>query len=350
MSLPKTLFLSRGSNAVAWYRCALPALALDTDWVCYDQTEPPHTKLVWGRTQAPLTFEDIAAFDVVVVQQPRGVAWMKAIREWQAAGVVVLYEIDDWARGIRKKDDHDFADKFDRSVIDDMELCMRAADGMVVSTEWLAERYRAVNPNTYLCRNGLDLKRYALTRPQRDYVTIGWSGATGHRNSMRPWLQQVAAVLRERPEVRFVSIGQRFANALAKEFGTERALSVPWAPFDTYPAAMTLMDVALAPAGQDNFYRGKSDLRWLEAGALGIPLVADPLVYPEIEPGVTGFHASTPAEVREQLIKLVDDRELRERVGAAAKAHVIENRSAQVAAQRWAEMLREVAPAPAVAA
>ena len=37
MSLPKTLFLSRGSNAVAWYRCALPALALDSDWVCYDK-------------------------------------------------------------------------------------------------------------------------------------------------------------------------------------------------------------------------------------------------------------------------------------------------------------------------
>ena len=54
MSLPKTLFLSRGSNAVAWYRCALPALALDCDWACYDQTAPPHTRLVWGRTERPL--------------------------------------------------------------------------------------------------------------------------------------------------------------------------------------------------------------------------------------------------------------------------------------------------------
>ena len=120
-----------------------------------------------------------------------------------------------------------------------------------------------------------------------------------------------------------MSIGQKFADLLVPEFGPERALSIPWAPFDTYPAAMTLMDIALAPAGQDNLYRGKSDLRWLEAGALGIPLVADPLVYPEIEPGVTGFHVATPAEVTAQLIKLVDDRDLRERVGAAAKAHVV---------------------------
>lgn len=350
MSLPKTLFLSRGSNAVAWYRCALPALALDTDWICYDRAEPPATKLIWGRTQRELRLADVADnYEVVVLQQPRGVAWLKQIREWQARGIVVLYEIDDWVRGIRKKDDHDFAAKFDRKAIEDMELCMRAADAMIVSTDWLADRYRSLNPTNFVCRNGLDLKRYALTRPERDHVTIGWAGATGHANSMRPWLDEVGNVLRRRPDTRFVSIGQKFADELAREFGPERALSIPWAPFDTYPAAMTLMDIALAPAGQNNFYRGKSDLRWLEAGALGIPLVADPLVYPEIEPGVTGFHVSTPAEVREQLIKLVDDRELRERVGAAAKAHVIENRSAQVAAQRWAEVLREVAPA-AVAA
>jgi glycosyltransferase involved in cell wall biosynthesis len=345
MSLPKTLFLSRGSTAVAWYRCALPALALDMDWVCYDKAEPPHTKLVWGRTQTSLTFDDIAEYDVVVVQQPRGAAWLKAIRGWQAQGIVVLFEIDDWLRGINRKDDHDFADKFGRDVIADSELCMRVADGVICSTEWLAERYTAVNPNTYVCRNGLDVKRYALTLPRREHVTIGWAGATGHANSMRPWVDQVAAVLRERPQACFVSIGQKFADSLVPEFGPERALSVPWAPFDTYPAAMTLMDIALAPAGQDNFYRGKSDLRWLEAGALGIPLVADPVVYPDIEVGVTGFHAASPAEVREQLLRLVDDRALRERVGAAAKAHVLEHRNARVAAESWATVLRAVAPA-----
>jgi glycosyltransferase involved in cell wall biosynthesis len=345
MSLPRTLFLSRGSTAVSWYRCALPALVLDMDWACYDGAEPPHTKLVWGRTQRPLTFADIASYDVVIVQQPRGVAWLKAINAWRDRGIAVLYEIDDWVRGIRKQDDHDFASKFDRQVVDDMELCMRAADGVITSTEWLGERYRAVNPSTYVCRNGLDLKRYALTRPQRENVTIGWAGATGHKNSFRPWLAAVAGVMRQRPHTCFVSIGQRFANALVREFGPERALSVPWAPFDTYPAAMTLMDIALAPAGQSNFYRGKSDLRWLEASALGIPLIADPNVYPEIEHGVTGFHVAGPADVREQILQLVDDRELSERVGAAAKAHVLEHRSAQVAGQQWATLLRDLAPA-----
>ena len=40
MSLPKTLFLSRGDKAAAWYRCALPALALGSDWIVL-RGEPP---------------------------------------------------------------------------------------------------------------------------------------------------------------------------------------------------------------------------------------------------------------------------------------------------------------------
>ena len=68
MSLPKTLFLSRGSNAVSWYRCALPALALDTDWICYDSAEPPATKLIWGRTQNPLEPQKGAEFVAQMAQ------------------------------------------------------------------------------------------------------------------------------------------------------------------------------------------------------------------------------------------------------------------------------------------
>jgi hypothetical protein len=118
---------------------------------------------------------------------------------------------------------------------------------------------------------------------------------------------------------------------------------------DTYPASMALYDIALAPAGDSSFYRGKSDLRWLEASAIGLPLIADPVVYPDIEHGVTGFHASTPAEMGEILRELVADEPLRKRVGAAAKQYVTEHRSAKVSAEQWATVLREVAT-PAVAA
>jgi hypothetical protein len=61
---------------------------------------------------------------------------------------------------------------------------------------------------------------------------------------------------------------------------------------------MTMIDVALAPAGKTGFHRAKSDLRWLEAGALGIPVIASPELYHDIEHGVTGSHARNAPEAK----------------------------------------------------
>jgi glycosyltransferase involved in cell wall biosynthesis len=341
MEIPKTLFMSRGNKGPAWYRCALPALALGADWTCY-VGEPPNARFVHGRIERELSIADVPDYEVVVIQQPRGAEWLGAIRDWQRRGVTVLADVDDWLRGIRRKKDHDFNDMFGRKTIEEFELCMRVVDGIICSTPWLAERYATLNPRTYVCRNGIDLKRYALTPPQRDHVGVGWAGATGHREAMRPWMAEVADVMRENDNVNFVSVGQTFARDLAATFGTERSLFVPFSPFDTYPASMTLYDIALAPAGDTSFYRGKSDLRWLEASAIGLPLIADPEVYPDIEHGVTGFHAETPAEMGAILRELVADEPLRRQVGAAAKAYVTEHRSAQVAAQQWAFVLEQV--------
>jgi glycosyltransferase involved in cell wall biosynthesis len=346
--LPRTLFMSRGNKAPGWYRCALPALVLGCDWVCYSD-EPPGLRMAWGKTQKDLALHDLETYEVLIVQQPAGVAWARAIREWQRKGIVVLVDIDDDLHGVRKKRDHDFAAKYTRKRLEEYEVAMSAADGVICSTEWLARRYAKLNPNTFVAQNGIDLKRYALTLPERDHVGVGWAGGTGHREAVIPWLQQLAAVMRERADVNFISVGQRFGQLFTEEFGERRALSVPFTGLDVYPAAMTLYDISLAPAGEANFYRGKSDLRWLEASALGMPTIAHPGVYPEVEHGVTGFHAASPAEMRELLELLIDDAGLRRRVGAAAKAHVSEHRSAQATARQWAGVLQSVGTSVAAA-
>ena len=167
----------------------------------------------------PADVADVPDYDVVVIQQPRGAEWLGAIRDWQRAGVIVLADIDDWLRGIRKRTDHDFNAAFGRKTIEELELCMRAVDGIICSTPWLAERYASLNPRTYVCRNGIDLKRYALTRPERDYVGIGWSGAHRPHDRHAAVARADRAVMRERDDVHFVSVGQRFAHDLAPEFG-----------------------------------------------------------------------------------------------------------------------------------
>ena len=338
--IPRTLFVGFGSGGVCWYRCALPATALGADWVSVVGT-PPALKFVAGVAEHAVTVEAFSRYDVVVLQQPRGEAWMRVILDLQARGVTVLFEVDDYMQAVRKIDSHEMRDVVDKDWIRDAELNLRVVDGVICSTPFLARRYRKFNKRTWVCPNGIDLKRYAYTRPERAHVTLGWAGGIGHTTSMTPWLPAIAAVLRARPQARFTTVGAPFADELAHEFGPERCRSLPFAPLEVYPASMSTFDVALAPAGNNNLFRGKSDLRWLEASALGVPVIGDPSVYAELVDRETGLAASTPEQAEAAMLELVDDAALRRRLGETAHAYVVEHRRVEVAAQRWAEVLAE---------
>ena len=335
------LFVGIGRSVPSWYRCALPARALGADWIGV-AGDPTAMTILTGRYGRPIGgVEDLASYDVVVLQQPRGDAWLRAIADLKRRGTRVLFEIDDDVHGAAEAADHGTAASFDAGTLAALERAMEACDGLICSTGHLAERYSSFNPETWVCQNGLDLGRYALTRAPRETVTIGWAGGVGHRPAVVPWLRELLGVLAQRPATRFMSVGaEDFAAALAERFGPQRCIGLPWGPIETYPAAMSSFDIALAPAARTPFFRGKSDLRWLEASALGIPTVADPVLYPAIEDGVTGLHARTPAEARRAILALVDDAGLRERIGAAARDHVREHRCIEAVAPQWARALQ----------
>jgi glycosyltransferase involved in cell wall biosynthesis len=338
----RTLFLGIGKSAPAWYRAALPAMHLGAEWAGV-RGEPPHLAFVTGLSARALDVDELFGYEAIVVQQPRGAAWLKLMRRLQAAGVVVLYEIDDDVHAVGKHAGHLYRAHYSKAALRDMELNMRAADGLIVSTEFLAQRYRSLNGNVWVCRNGLDLGRYNVTPPRGgETVTIGWAGGTGHRGAMIPWVNAVGRVMAARENVRFMTVGEPFAGLIERQFGPERAVSLPFIELDSYPNAMANFDIALAPAGATNFYRAKSDLRWLEASALSVPTIADPVVYDEIEDGVTGFHATTAEEAEQLLGRLVDDAAERARVGAAAREHLLAHRTMSTMAGRWQTALAEV--------
>lgn len=342
----RVLFIGLGQTAIAYYRCVLPAMFLrrdgvEADWICV-HGEPPKLVFDAGMVGGQVALPDMPAYDVVIAQQPRGKAWFHQIKRWQDRGQKVIYEIDDYVHGIARMKDHDYKENFGKRELQDLELNMRACDALVCSTEYIGRRYRKFNAKTYVCENGLDLARYQLTRPKRPVVNIGWAGGTGHFQAALPWLQQLGHVMAARPDVCGVTIGANWADSLKKVFGERRAISVPWTLIDTYPAAMTLLDIALAPAGKHAFFQGKSDLRWLEAGALGIPVIADPDVYWRIEHGVNGFHAATPLEARDLMLQLADDEKLRLEVGENARQYVYGERDMHAMFGQWRDVIEDL--------
>lgn len=335
---PDVLFIGLGATPIAWYRCVLPAMFLGADWVGV-RGKPPRfqfqTGLVKGSTQIP----NMDDYKVVIVQQPKGRDWLRGIRNLQSRDIKVLAEFDDYLHGIRKMPDHDFAADFQKDDLREYEMCMRAADGLIVSTDYIAQRYSAHNPHVAVCENGVDTGRYDLTVPERDTVNIMWVGATGHVRALHEWLPTVAEVMRRNDNVCFLTIGMPWADALRPEFGN-RAMSIPWTMLENYPAAMTNGDIVLAPAGKGNFFRGKSQLRFYEAGALGLPVVAAPH-YDEIDHGETGYIVEHTADLEETLEMLVADRSLRLEVGGKAREYVRTHRDAKVTSRAWLTACQE---------
>jgi glycosyltransferase involved in cell wall biosynthesis len=327
--LPRTLFVSGPPSASAWYRIALPAERLGADWIAVDS----EFAQVSGALGVTVPYEDWFAYDAVVLQQPHGDAWLQRIAALRAAGVTVLYETDEEGRASKQ-------------LARQVDAAMRACDGVLFATDWLARQFRGVAAR--VCRNGLDVERFAVSRVERPAVHIGWAGAAAGRAAVLPWLGAVRAVLAARPDTRFVSVGARFDDALGA-VAPERRMAVGPAMLECYPAAMSLFDIALAPTDGSRAFRAKSDLRFLEAAAVGAAVVGDPRLYGTIQDGVTGLHARTPTEARDAILALVDDAALRRRLGDAAQAYVREQRSMQVMAGQWADALRELVPARAAA-
>jgi glycosyltransferase involved in cell wall biosynthesis len=93
---------------------------------------------------------------------------------------------------------------------------------------------------------------------------------------------------------------------------------------------MARMDIALAPLEMNNvFCRAKSEIKFVEAGALGLPVVAsniDPY-RDSMSEGRNGFLASDEKEWTQALTALIQDAQLRTDLGEAARQTVMQSYS-----------------------
>jgi glycosyltransferase involved in cell wall biosynthesis len=334
MDAADVLFLTQTAGASCYHRCMLPALALGADWGGLD-APPPEMMLGRGEVRFDEHGPDLGSYRIVVLQTPSHEAWLDFIPRLQAAGTKVVFDADYHI--------HEIAT--DRDVLDLIEALLGMCDGVTCATRYIADRYARFNPRTSVCENGIDLRPYALTRPPHDTVNIGWLGSSMQAEEAMPWLVQIAAMMRVREVTNFVSIGQRLGDAVAAMGAVvpERCLAIPGMFPEQVPAAMSIFDIAFDPVGQQPWRLGRSQLRWLESSAWGIPLVGDPRIYPNIEHGVTGFHASDPIEIARTVLRLVDDPLLRAAVGGRARRHVEERYTMAAVAPQWMRALEQVA-------
>jgi glycosyltransferase involved in cell wall biosynthesis len=166
---------------------------------------------------------------------------------------------------------------------------------------------------------------------------IGWVGTHStyqYLASVFPALQRLAEVHRFR--LRVVGAGREEINIPGVEvenlaWNLEREI----ADFQSF-------DIGLYPIVEDDWSVGKSGFKSVQYMAVGVPFVTTPVgACAEIgTPDVTHLFATTEDEWFEALSKLLADKTLRRRMGAAGREHAIEHYTVASQAAKLADVFR----------
>jgi glycosyltransferase involved in cell wall biosynthesis len=152
-----------------------------------------------------------------------------------------------------------------------MARAMGQCDRLIVTTPPLAEVYRRFIDDIRVVPNQLDGSRWLGLASKRRVgckPRVGWAGALQHLGDLK-WLEPVVRALHREVEWVFMGMCPDNLRPYVAEFHAP-------VPLPKYPAALAglNLDLAIAPLEMNRFNEAKSDLRILEYGALGWPVIA----------------------------------------------------------------------------
>lgn len=207
-------------------------------------------------------------------------------------------------------------------------ILIRKARFVIVCTPSLEEF--ALRENKYKqvvdISSTFDTHRFVPVKEYNEHspVIIGWTGT----HSTLPFLESLQPVLKKLALKRHF----RLLVIANKEYEMADVPTdfLPWNA-DTEVADLHKMDIGLYPIPADEWSLGKSSLKALTYMSIAIPFVATAYGtnFRIMENGVQGFMAASPDEWEQYLIKLIDDVELRKRMGREGRRRVVERFSVE---------------------
>jgi O-antigen biosynthesis protein len=290
--------------------------------------------------EARIRPEAIRDYQVVVLYRlPMSDSLQQVIQEARTAGKPILFDTDDlifepeltvWHRAVQDLSPADQAQHLDG--VRRYLATLMAADAVTVATPALAELARKRGKLTYVHRNALghemqDLAKELSTRPAAvgKKLVLGYgSGTRTHDVDFQEAAPALLQVLESYSNVELWIVGPLTLPDAFKAV-SDRVRIFPLSNWQDWFRRMAKMDVALAPLEMNNvFCRAKSEIKFVEAGALGIPVIASSVgAYGDaISNGVNGYLVADQTEWAAALRSLIENRALRSQMGKSAQVTV----------------------------
>lgn len=273
----RVLFLRNQEGGCAFYRVIQPTAELNT------RDDAP----IWAEENGFLTYRLGCNYDVIIAPRIADTFTISVLRALQKAKKIVVYETDDLLNNMPAWNPNS-----QRITPDDQmrrDFILKSSDALIVSTEELGALIG--RKDTWICHNGINPELWPLKAADQNtpVVRVLWAGSGTHEGDLRLVTKSIRKLIsRFKGRVQFV-----FAGALPEEFKgvvkrdgrlyecvrTELEGAVVFAgstsPND-WPKllASTNCNIAIAPLERHPFNEAKSEVKILEAWALGLPVIA----------------------------------------------------------------------------
>jgi len=298
-----------------------------------------------------IMMSDFPKANIMVFQRPHAPEVFAKMMLAKKMGIKTVYETDDdmlhMPEGFQKPYDFYKQPQVRQQIVDFIEN----ADVITTSTVELANRLAVLVPKKpiFVVENALDVKEWndAYAKRQanpKKHVTIGWMASGSHLIDI-PLVQEALEILLEdNPLVSLHFVGWIGFENIGLERFKDRIIVENWVPIDMLPYAMMNFDIGICPLIDNPFNRCKSNLKYLQHSALGIPSVCSPLApYKDtIEDNVDGMFAETPASWLACLSELVENEQLRIAMGAKAREKVIAKYDMAKNFLQWANVFERI--------
>jgi len=207
--------------------------------------------------------------DVVVLQRQVGEERLEAMRRLKVfSSAFKIYELDDYLPNVPLKSVH--RQHMPKDILKTLRRGMALVDRFVVSTAALAEAFSGLHERIHVVENRLPVNWWKELKGQRRVGAkprVGWAGGASHTGDLE-LLIDVVKDLADEVEWVFFGMCPEKLRPYVQEFHSGVSIH-------QYPAVLAglNLDLALAPLEQNLFNECKSNLRLLEYGACGFPVV-----------------------------------------------------------------------------
>lgn len=263
--LPRVLCHPSDGGGCGHYRMYQPFLAME-DAVLIEGVST-------GQLLAPVELERFTPDSIVYQRQftPESLLLREEANTFSRTFRVM--DMDDFIPGVPPKSIH--YKQIPKDVMTYINKSLSLVDRFVVSTQPLAEAFAGLHPDIRVMQNRLPVTWWGDLHSQRRVgrkPRVGWAGGTSHTGDLE-LLFDVVRKLTHEVEWVFFGMCPDLLRPYIHEF--HGGMSI-----EKYPERLSALnlDLALAPLEMNLFNECKSNLRLLEYGACGFPVICTDIV------------------------------------------------------------------------